>query len=78
LERLAKYKHSSLLLKSENYDREKFYSTGPSRKSVSDEEKKFNCTGIRITTEILNIMKTIPEAVTAMTGIELNKHMNGH
>jgi flotillin len=29
----------------------------------------------RITTEILNIMKTIPEAVTAMTGIELNKHV---
>ncbi len=33
----------------------------------------------RITTEILNIMKTIPEAVTAMTGIELNKHViNGN
>lgn len=33
----------------------------------------------RITTEILNIMKTIPEAVTAMTGIEINKHIgNGN
>lgn len=29
----------------------------------------------RITTEIIKIMKTIPEAVTSMTGIELSKHM---
>ena len=32
----------------------------------------------RMTNEVLEIMRTIPQAVTAMTGIELNKsYLNG-
>jgi hypothetical protein len=39
LERLARDKHSSLLRKSVNYGRKKFYSTGPGRFKASENDE---------------------------------------
>ena len=41
LERLARDKHSGLLLKSVNYGRNKFYDTGPRFSTVGNEEISF-------------------------------------
>jgi hypothetical protein len=40
----------------------------------NDEAKKsLNDIDIRLTDEVLTIMKTIPQVVTSMTGIEMNR-----